>query len=68
MCITHIEWEAMLINLRVECLHNFFEILLHGTFLGLFLFQDVIYLFERERGEKNHERVGQMEKDKQVPC
>ena len=45
----------MLMNLRVECLHKLFEILLHGRFLFLvglfvcFFFKDVIYLFERER-------------------
>ena len=63
----------MLINLRVECLHNFFEILLHGRFLFLlglfvcfFLMVSLIYL--KERGEKNQEREGQMEREKQVPC
>ena len=54
----------MLINLRVECVHNFFEILLHGRFLSfwvclfvcLFLFKGVINLFERERREKPRTR------------
>ena len=63
----------MLINLRVECLHNFFEIILHGRFLfllGLFVcfFFRMLFIYLRERGEKNHEGEGQMEKDKQVPC
>ena len=63
----------MLINLRVECLHNFFEILLNGRFLFLlglfvcFFFKDSIYLFERERSEK-HVLEGQREREKQVPC
>ena len=73
MRITHIEWEAMLINLRVECLQKLFEILLHGRFLfllGLFvcLFFRMLFIYLREKGEKNHEREGQMEKDKQFPC
>ena len=58
MCIPHEEWEAMLMNLRVECLHKLFEILLHGRFLFLvgllvcFFFKDVFYLFERVRRDK----------------
>ena len=45
----------MLMNLSVVCLHELFEILLHGRFLFLvgffvcFFFKDVIYLYERER-------------------
>ena len=60
----------MLMNLSVVCLHELFEILLHGRFLFLLclFFKDVIYLFERERGEKKHEREGQREREKQVPC
>ena len=63
----------MLMNLRVECLHKLFEIILHGQFLFLvdlfvcFFFKDVFYLFERERREK-HEREEQREREKQVPC
>ena len=73
LCSSTWEWEAMLINLRVECLHNFFEILLHGRFLfllGLFVcfFFRMLFIYLRERGEKNYKREGQMEKDKQVPC
>ena len=74
LCVFHTyEWEAMLINLRVECLHNFFEILLHGRFLfllGLFVcfFLKMSFIYLKERGEKNQEREGQMEREKQVPC
>ena len=48
----------MLINMSGECLHQLFEILLHGRFLFLlglfvcFFFKDLIYVFERERREK----------------
>ena len=48
----------MLMNLRVECLHKLFEIILHGQFLFLvdlfvcFFFKDVFYLFERESRDK----------------
>ena len=45
----------MLMNLSVECLHNLFEILLHGRFLFfwvcLFLFQRC-FLFICEREER----------------
>ena len=62
----------MLMNLRVECLHKLFEIILHGQFLFLvdlfvcFFFKDVIYL--RERVEIKHEREGKREREKQVLC
>ena len=39
-------------NLSVVCLHELFEILLHGRFPSefvCFFFNDVIYLYERER-------------------
>ena len=62
----------MLMNLTVECLHKLFEILLHGRFLflvGLFVsFSKMFFIYLRERGEKKHEREGQREREKQVPC
>ena len=62
----------MLMNLRVECLHKLFEILLHGRFLfplGLFdcFYSKMLFIYLRERGEKKHERAGQREREKQVP-
>ena len=62
----------MLMNLRLECLHKLFEILLHGRFLflvGLFVsFSKMFSIFLSERGEIKHEREGQREREKQVPC
>ena len=43
------------------------EIFLPSGFFVCFFFKDVFYLFERERREK-HEREGQREREKQVPC
>ena len=62
----------MLMNLSVVCLHELFEILLHGRFLflvGLFVsFSKMLFIYMREREEKKHEREGQREREKQVPC
>ena len=72
MCIPHIRLVSYAHELEGGMSAQMFEILLQGRFLflvGLFVcFSKMLFIYLRERGEKKHEREGQREREKQVPC